>query len=89
MMIEIDSLKKSYDGTRALDEFSLRVEAGEAVGLVGPNGAGKTTLIKILATLLRPDGGRARIAGHDVSRGPCVPSSAICPTSPASTTTCG
>ncbi len=65
-MIEIEDLRKSYNGTRGLAGFTLRIEAGELCGLVGPNGAGKTTLIKILATLLRPDGGRARIAGSDV-----------------------
>jgi len=65
-MIEATDLRKQYRSTAALDGFSLRVEAGEIVGLVGPNGAGKTTLIKILATLLRHDSGRAAIAGHDV-----------------------
>ncbi len=69
-MIEIEELRKSYNGTRALDSFSLRIEAGELFGLVGPNGAGKTTLIKMLSTLLRPDGGLARIAGHDVVQTP-------------------
>ncbi len=69
-MIEVEELSKSYNGTRALERFSLRVEAGELFGLVGPNGAGKTTLIKILATLLRPQAGRAQIAGHDVTSEP-------------------
>lgn len=65
-MIEIEDVRKSYNGTRALEGFSLRIEAGELFGMVGPNGAGKTTLIKVLATLLQPDRGWARIAGHDV-----------------------
>ncbi len=52
----------------ALDGVSLRVEAGRAFCLLGPNGAGKTTLIKILTTLVLPDGGRAMVAGHDVER---------------------
>src|SRR3972149_6590797 len=69
-MIEIEELRKSYNGQRALDGFSLRVEEGELFGLVGPNGAGKTTLIKILATLLPADGGRARVAGYDVAAAP-------------------
>jgi ABC-2 type transport system ATP-binding protein len=69
-MIEISEIRKSYNGTRGLDGFSLRVEAGELFGLVGPNGAGKTTLIKILSTLLRPDGGRASVAGIDVTAHP-------------------
>jgi len=69
-MIEVDELRKSYDGVRALAGFNLHVEAGELFGLVGPNGAGKTTLIKILATLLRADSGRARIAGYDITQAP-------------------
>lgn len=69
-MIEVEELRKSYNGTRALDGFSLRVESGELFGLVGPNGAGKTTLIKCLATLLRPDSGQARVGGHDVTSEP-------------------
>ncbi len=69
-MIEIEDIRKSYNGACALDGFSLRIETGELFGLVGPNGAGKTTVIKVLATLLRPDRGCARIAGHDVVRTP-------------------
>ena len=66
-MIEVESLRKIFKGARGLDSFSLRVERSEVVGLVGPNGAGKTTLIKILATLLSPASGVARVDGHDVS----------------------
>jgi ABC-2 type transport system ATP-binding protein len=69
-MIVIEQLRKSYDGARGLDGFSLRVEQGELCGLVGPNGAGKTTLIKLLSTLLPPDGGRAQVAGWDVTVNP-------------------
>jgi len=65
-MIEIDALIKRYGPTTALDRFTARIEPGEVFGLVGPNGSGKTTLIKVLATLIRPDAGRASIAGHDV-----------------------
>jgi ABC-2 type transport system ATP-binding protein len=65
-MIEIEQLRKSYRGARALDGFELRVREGELFGLVGPNGAGKTTLMKILATLVRPDSGQARVGGFDV-----------------------
>lgn len=65
-MIEVVEVQKNYNGNRALDGFSLKVEEGELFGLVGPNGAGKTTLIKILATLLAPTAGTARIAGMDV-----------------------
>ena len=56
--------------TIALDGLDIRVERGRAFCLLGPNGAGKTTLIKILATLVLPDGGRASVAGHDVERHP-------------------
>jgi ABC-type multidrug transport system ATPase subunit len=51
---------------RALDGLSLTVEAGTVLGLLGPNGAGKTTAVRILSTILAPDGGRAAILGHDV-----------------------
>ena len=69
-MIAIEQLAKRFNGHRALDGFSLRVEAGELFGLVGPNGAGKTTLIKILATLVPQDAGAASIGGHDVQGEP-------------------
>jgi ABC-2 type transport system ATP-binding protein len=59
-------LVKTYGATRALDGFDLDVGAGTVCGLLGPNGAGKTTAVRILATLLRPDGGTARVADHDV-----------------------
>lgn len=65
-MIAVDEIRKSFNGTRALDGFTLHVGAGELFGLVGPNGAGKTTLIKILSTLLRPESGTARIGRLDV-----------------------
>ena len=65
-----EGLVKTYGETRALDGFDLEVEAGSVCGLLGPNGAGKTTAVRILATLLRPDGGTARIAGIDVATAP-------------------
>jgi len=65
-MIEVEEVGKSFGGTRALDEISLTVDRGTVLALLGPNGAGKTTLIRILTTLLRPDRGRARVAGMDV-----------------------
>lgn len=69
-MIGIHELRKQYDGTAALDGFSLEVAEGELCGLVGPNGAGKSTLIRILATLAHPDSGQASIAGSDVVHDP-------------------
>ena len=64
--IEADGLVKCFGETRAVDGLDLSVNRGAVYGVLGPNGAGKTTTIKILATLLRPDAGRARVLGHDV-----------------------
>ncbi|MEU2182281.1 ATP-binding cassette domain-containing protein [Streptomyces thermolilacinus] len=66
--IEAAGLVKTYRGTRAVDGVDLTVAPGTVYGVLGPNGAGKTTTVKMLATLLRPDGGEARIFGHDVVR---------------------
>ena len=66
--IEAHDLRKRYGDIVALDEVSLSVAAGTVFGLLGPNGAGKTTAVRILTTLLRPDGGSARVAGCDVIR---------------------
>ncbi|MCX2949317.1 ATP-binding cassette domain-containing protein [Lentzea sp. NEAU-D7] len=63
-----EGLRKRFDENWALDGFDLAVPAGTVCGLLGPNGAGKTTAVRILATLLRLDGGRAEVAGHDVAR---------------------
>ena len=63
-----EGLVKRFGSTTALDGFDLVVGRGRVVGLLGPNGAGKTTAIRILATLLLPDGGRAEVAGFDVVR---------------------
>src|SRR5512132_2252635 len=64
--IQATNLRKSYGKVRALDDLTLRVEAGTIFGLLGPNGAGKSTTVKILTTLSRPDAGEARVAGLDV-----------------------
>src|SRR5215471_18222084 len=66
-MIDVEELHKTYRGGRGLHGFSFRLESNELVGLVGPNGAGKTTLIKILATLILANSGKARVGGHDVA----------------------
>jgi ABC-2 type transport system ATP-binding protein len=63
-----EGLRKRYGETRALDGFDLTLPEGAVCGLLGPNGAGKTTAVRILSTLLRPDGGRAEVAGFDVVR---------------------
>jgi ABC-2 type transport system ATP-binding protein len=66
--IEADDLVKTYGNQRAVDGVDLRVAAGSIFALLGPNGAGKTTTVRLLATLLRPDAGTARIAGYDIVR---------------------
>jgi oleandomycin transport system ATP-binding protein len=67
-MVEVEGLVKRYGKTTALAGVDLAVRAGTVLGLLGPNGAGKTTAVRILATLLRPDGGQARVGGYDVVR---------------------
>jgi len=66
--IETEGLRKSFGQVRALQGVDLAVVDGSICALLGPNGAGKTTLVRVLATLTRPDGGTARVAGHDVVR---------------------
>ncbi len=68
--VEVDHVSKSFGNNEALVDVSLSVPAGTVQGLLGPNGAGKTTLVRILATLLKPDSGRVRIAGVDVLHDP-------------------
>jgi ABC-2 type transport system ATP-binding protein len=64
--IEAEGLVKHYGKTQALSGLDLTVPTGIVYGLLGPNGAGKTTAVRVLATLLKPDAGRARVLGHDV-----------------------
>ena len=65
-MVEVRGLHKAFGDTRALDGVDLTVPTGTVLGLLGPNGAGKTTLVRVLATLLRPDKGTAKVDGVDV-----------------------
>jgi ABC-2 type transport system ATP-binding protein len=66
LAVEASGLVKSFGAVRAVDGVDLAVRSGSVYGVLGPNGAGKTTTIRILATLLRPDAGSARVLGHDV-----------------------
>ena len=70
LAIEAKGLVKHFGETKALDGVDLAVPAGTVLGVLGPNGAGKTTAVRILATLLRPDAGTARVGGHDVVNDP-------------------
>src|SRR4051812_48411369 len=65
-IVEARALEKHFGKTKALRDLDFDVEAGTVLAMLGPNGAGKTTAVRILSTLLRPDGGRASIDGHDV-----------------------
>ncbi|GAA3828576.1 ATP-binding cassette domain-containing protein [Amycolatopsis tucumanensis] len=68
LAIQAEGLVKRFGGTTALNGVDLEVPTGKVVGVLGPNGAGKTTTVRILATLLRPDAGRATVGGYDVVR---------------------
>jgi ABC-2 type transport system ATP-binding protein len=70
--VRAEGLVKSFGANRAVDGVDLTVEAGTVYGVLGPNGAGKTTTISMLATLLRPDAGKAEIFGYDVVREPHI-----------------
>jgi heme ABC exporter ATP-binding subunit CcmA len=67
-LVQVHGLRKVFGPHRVLDGVTLDVRAGEAVALLGTNGAGKTTLLKVLATLVRPTRGTARVGGHDCVR---------------------
>jgi ABC-2 type transport system ATP-binding protein len=78
--IEADGLEKTFGGkhqVRALDGVSFTVAEGTVFGLLGPNGSGKTTAVRILTTIIKPDGGAARVLGHDVTKKPALVRSLI------------
>ncbi|HET9243909.1 MAG TPA: ATP-binding cassette domain-containing protein [Gaiella sp.] len=66
LAIEASGLRKAFGDTQAVAGVDLAVRAGSVYGILGPNGAGKTTTVRMLATLLRPDAGEARVLGHDI-----------------------
>ncbi len=69
-MIEVQDVGHRYGSRPALEGVTLRVDSGSVVGLVGPNGAGKSTLLRSIATLVRPEKGSIRVAGHDARERP-------------------
>jgi ABC-2 type transport system ATP-binding protein len=70
MLIELHELTRTFGDLTAVDHVSFEVGEGEIFGLVGPDGAGKTTTLRMLASLIEPTGGWARVAGHDVAKEP-------------------
>ena len=66
--IEVEGLRKEYDGFTAVDNLNLEIEKGEIFGIVGPNGAGKTTTLKILSGLITPTRGSIKIQGMDIKK---------------------
>ncbi|WP_330183469.1 ATP-binding cassette domain-containing protein [Nocardia sp. NBC_01503] len=70
--VYVEDVRKSFGEVHALSGISFTAERGQVLGILGPNGAGKTTCVKILSTLLRPDAGIARVAGHDVRKDPAA-----------------
>jgi ABC-2 type transport system ATP-binding protein len=70
LAVVVEELTKRFGPVVALDGINFEIPAGTVFGLLGPNGAGKTTAVRVLATILSPDGGRAEVLGHDVARDP-------------------
>ncbi|HEV2770402.1 MAG TPA: ATP-binding cassette domain-containing protein, partial [Solirubrobacteraceae bacterium] len=66
LAVEATGLTKAFGAIQAVDGVDLAVRSGTVYGVLGPNGAGKTTTIRMLATLLSPDAGSARVLGHDI-----------------------
>lgn len=71
-VIRVEGLVKTFGDTTALAGVDLTARAGSVLGLLGPNGSGKTTTVRVLSTLLRPDGGSASVLGHDVVAEPAA-----------------
>ncbi|HET8974574.1 MAG TPA: ATP-binding cassette domain-containing protein, partial [Pseudolabrys sp.] len=67
-LLEIDRVSRSFKGLRAIDDVSLKINAGEIVGLIGPNGAGKTTLVNLVTGMYPATAGHVRFNGQDITR---------------------
>jgi branched-chain amino acid transport system ATP-binding protein len=66
-MLKAESVVKNFGGLKAVDRCSFEVEKGSIVGLIGPNGAGKTTLFNVITGMYKPDAGRVRFKGKEIS----------------------
>jgi branched-chain amino acid transport system ATP-binding protein len=66
-LLELEGLSKSYGALKVIDDLDVHLDEGEALGVVGPNGAGKTTMLHLAAGQLRPDAGRVRLGGRDIT----------------------
>jgi len=71
-MIDVEGLAKHFNGVRAVDGVTFAAREGEVLGLLGPNGAGKTTTLRLLATVLRPTAGSAKVGGYDLLTDPAA-----------------
>ncbi len=67
-LLEVESLTKRFGGLTAIKNVSFQIDKGQVVGLIGPNGAGKTTLLRLITGILRPDSGKVRFKGKDITR---------------------
>jgi branched-chain amino acid transport system ATP-binding protein len=74
-LLELEGLSKSFGAVKVIDDLDVRLDEREVLGVVGPNGAGKTTMLHLAAGQLRPDAGRVRLAGRDITG---LPASARC-----------